>query len=129
MPNVWQSDLDQAEKEIWGWFRAEVEKLRRIIPLEKPSLRQYEDRDSAPFYCSLCLTDEFKMSDNKTEDGRYFCKCSYWSDPHNAYVDRSGGEWLGWVDEKCEDNAYNSALDDVLQIRRRNNGRKKHTDL
>lgn len=68
--------------------------------LSEPYLRQYEDRGSAPFYCSLCSMSEIEMSNNKTKDGRYFCDCSYWSEPHNAYVDKSGGKWLGWKDEK-----------------------------
>ena len=100
-----------------------VEEKRKSIELSKPSLRQYDNRDSSPFFCTLCGMDETKISDNK-EGEKYFCHCSYWSDPHNAYIDKSGGKWLGWKDKErakkiieeypTEDNGYNKALTDIL---------------
>ena len=100
-----------------------VEEKRKSIELSKPSLRQYDNRDSSPFFCTLCGMDETKISDNK-EGEKYFCHCSYWSDPHNAYIDKSGGKWLGWKDKErakkiieeypTEDNGYNKALADTL---------------
>lgn len=89
--------------------------------LQEPYLRQYENRGSAPFYCSLCSMSEMTIMENK-KDNKYFCECSYWSDPHNAYIDRSGGNWLGWrksekeirnIFERFYPNMYNKALDDV----------------
>jgi hypothetical protein len=68
--------------------------------LGEPSLQQYETRDSAPFFCSLCGMGEMTIMDNKEGD-KYFCRCSFWSDPHNAYIDRSGGNWLGWKNKEA----------------------------
>ena len=104
---------------------SQIKLLKRKVELLEPSLRQYENRSSAPFYCTLCGMSEMTIMDNK-EDGKYFCHCSYWSDPHNAYLDKSGGKWLGWKDKKyaqkaieeypSEDNGYNRAIDDVIKL-------------
>lgn len=103
----------------------EVKKLLRKTTLEEPYLRQYENRGSAPFYCSLCDMSELDIMDRKS-DGRFYCRCSYWSDPHNAYMDKSGGKWLGWYDEdyaqkQAEEKdvitgSYNEAIRDVINL-------------
>lgn len=116
-------------------FRQVIEELvKSIVPekkkliLEAPELRQYEPRGSAPFFCTLCGMSEMNIMENKTNirgKNKYFCKCSYWSDPHNAYLDKSGGKWLGWIDKKkaqkileeypCEENFFNQAIDQIQE--------------
>ena len=103
----------------------EIKLLRKNIELQEPSLRQYEERGSAPFYCTLCKMSELQISDNKKDD-KFFCGCSYWSDPHNAYEDKSGGKWLGWKNQEYAknivnneynyENGYNNAIEDVLDL-------------
>lgn len=103
----------------------ELKKLLRKTILEEPNLQQYENRDSAPFYCSLCDMSELDIMDRKS-DGRFYCRCSYWTDPHNAYMDKSGGKWLGWYDEdyaqrQAEEkdiitSSYNEAIRDVINL-------------
>jgi hypothetical protein len=93
---------------------------KRVVEIAEPSLRQGAGGGSSPFFCDLCGMSEITIMDNK-EDGKYFCHCSYWSDPHNAYLDRSGGKWLGWKDKQAaidtlqgmptEDNGFNDAID------------------
>jgi hypothetical protein len=94
--------LTQAITQAVNQALDEVEMEKEKIEINKPHLTQFENRGSAPYYCSLCFMDELKMSENKTKDGRYFCYCSYWSDPHNSYVDKSGGKWLGWKISKVK---------------------------
>jgi len=96
------------------------------LKLEPPELKQYEPRGSAPFFCTLCQMSEMDIMENKTNvkgKNMYFCRCSYWSDPHNAYFDKSGGKWLGWIDKKkaqeildefpCEENFRNQAIQEA----------------
>lgn len=100
-----KQNTEQLKKEFMERF------IEKIDDFTYPDLKQYEQRGSAPFYCTLCHMGEMKIMDNKTEDGKYYCKCSYWSDPHNAYLDKSGGKWLGWkiseeeAQKLYEDNA------------------------
>jgi len=98
---------------------------KKEIELSEPRLLQYENRGSAPFYCTLCQMSELEIMENK-EDEKYFCRCSYWSDPHNAFLDKSGGKWLGWKDKnealrivkdyESYDNGFNHCLIDVKSL-------------
>lgn len=95
------------------------------VELGEPSLYQGSGGDSAPFFCSLCGMSELNIMSRK-EDDRYYCHCSYWTDPHNAYVDRSGGKWLGWFDKDAaqktvdsmptEENGRNKALKEAWLV-------------
>ena len=107
-------------------MKKKILQLKKVHVLEQPFLHQHSGTSSAPFYCTLCNLDELRIMDNKTVDNKYFCLCSYWSDPHNAYLDHSCGKWLGWKDEKLaielsknypnEDNYYNKAIDDAVKL-------------
>lgn len=93
---------------------------KKVLKVEEPSLFQGVGGDSAPFFCSACQMSEMKIMDNKEGD-KYFCACSYWTDPHNAYLDKSGGKWLGWKDKSkaqeylnnlpIEENGWNTYAD------------------
>lgn len=124
---ILDAGIEMGKKEARSQLLTEIEEIiesRKLkLELEEPSLRQSGNDGSCPFFCSLCQMGELGIMERKTEDGKYFCYCSYWSDPHNAFIDRSGGKWLGWMDEKkamdiletlpMEENFRNQALDDL----------------
>lgn len=104
-PAEWRySDYEKAKQQLLADILS-LPCLQNV--LEQPRLRQYETRNSAPFFCSICGMGEMTIMDNKEGD-KYFCRCSYWSDPHNAYIDKSGGNWLGWKSSEAAQEAVDS---------------------
>lgn len=97
---------------------------KKIMEIEEPRLYQGVGGSSAPFFCSGCQMGEMDIMENYDEqDGRYYCKCSFWDTPHNAFIDKSGGNWLGWKNKQAaqdyldslpiEENGYNQAITDI----------------
>jgi len=97
---------------------------KKVIEVEVPHLYQGVGGGSAPFYCSGCQMSETDIMENHDEDdGRYWCRCSFWDTPHNAFIDKSGGNWLGWKNKQAaqdylnslpiEENGYNQAIDEM----------------
>ena len=114
-------ELSKAKKLLHSLLISKLPEKKELV-LEEPKLYQSGNDGSSPFYCSGCQMSEMKIMDNKEGD-KYYCSCSYWTDPHNAYIDRSGGKWLGWKNKvkaqeyldnlPIEEFGYNSAIDDM----------------
>jgi len=104
-------ELKAAEQAI-EQILLEVIGENEVEDIPEPELYQGVGGGSAPFFCSACQMSEMKIMDNKEGD-KYYCACSYWTDPHNAYLDRSGGKWLGWKNKQAAVDYVQSLPTDI----------------